>query len=193
MPVRALDNLVPIFPIQDFIDKTYHPLSAILFKKPGWITGEIIKEINSLISFRGDQRLRTYLFAIKSAQLLHLLFLQKHYTGSTPIPEEILDAVRETRHIIESSIIDIPDVEAISKQVHLSIYELKKYFKLVVGIGISAFINKAKLTNAKLLVEETDLPIKEIARIAGYEYEQNFIQAFRKCFDYTPYFIRQLR
>jgi len=193
MPVDIIQELAAIFPLHEFMDCTERSQPSFLFQKPGWISAQIIREIGYMLDLPVAQALRPYLFEIKVKQLLHLLLVQKHYGGKEPIPEAMLDSIREARHIIEASVGEILSTDIVAERANMSERDLKKYFKQVVGTGISTFIIQARLNNAKLLVQETDLPIKEIAYIAGYDHEQNFIQAFKKHFDYTPFFVRQRR
>jgi len=190
LPLEVLQELSAVFPLADFIRESGYALPAILFDTPGWINAEVMREISYLLNF-DQERFRTYLFSLKAKQLLHLLLMQKFYTGREPINQEMLERIRQARHFIEASVGELLTIEKIARQVDISVADLKKYFKPVVGTSLSAFITEARLNNARLLIQETDMPIKQIAQICGYEHEQNFIQAFKKHFDYTPFYLRQ--
>ena len=193
LPIDILQELAAIFSLQEFMEAAESSQPRFLFQKPGWINTQILREISYMLDLPVAQALRPYLFEIKVKQLLHLLLIQKHYGGKESIPEAMLEGIRAARHIIETTVGQILTIDGIAELAGISERDLKKYFKPVVGVGISTFIIQSRLINAKLLVQETDLPIKEIAYIAGYDHEQNFIQAFKQHFDYTPFFVRQRR
>jgi len=117
--------------------------------------------------------------------------LQKYHTVEGTVQEEILESIREACHIIETAAGEPVSIDKIADLTNITVPELKKYFKPVVGVNLSVFMQKARMNNSKLLLLETDLPVKEIARLTGYEHEQNFTQAFKKHFKCTPNFFRQ--
>jgi AraC-like DNA-binding protein len=190
LPAEILQELAAIFPLADFIRESGYAVPVILFDKPGWISAEAMREITYLLNF-DQETFREYLFSLKAKQLLHLLLMQKFYTGRQPISEEMLERIHLARHLIEASVGELLTIEKIAAQAGISPADLKKYFKHAVGYTLPVFITQARLNNAKLLIQETDLPIKQIAHISGYDHEQNFIQAFKKHFDYTPFFLRR--
>jgi AraC-like DNA-binding protein len=192
-PIDVLQHFIPQFPVQWFINKTGNGETTVLFEKPGWVTTEILKEISNLLNCPEEKQLREYFFALKAQGLLHLLLLQKYHTVGEPVQEEIFESIREACHIIETVAGEPVNINKLADLANITVPELKKYFKPVVGVNLSTFIQKARLNNAKLLLLETDLAVKEIARLVGYDHEQNFTQAFKKHFKCTPYFFRQRR
>lgn len=192
-PLSLFQEFRPLFPLHPFIDRINGGDAALLFNRPGWISTEIIKEISYLLNAPAEPALREYFFTMKVKGLLHLLLLQKHYSGEDPISEAVLESIREARHIIESTVGEEFSVEKVARLARMNVHELKKYFKLVAGVSVPDFVASSRLHNAKLLLQESDLSIREIARISGYDHEQNFIQAFRKKFDYTPHALRSRR
>jgi AraC-like DNA-binding protein len=193
LPLDVLHELAPMFPLQEFIDECGSGLPVLQFGKPGWITAETIREISYMLNFREAPPFREYLFVLKAKQLLHLLLLQKFHTRRKVIAEETLESIRKARHIIESGVGEVRTAEKIAGLAGISEHELKKYFKPVVGYPLSTFIVHARLNNARLLLQETNLSIRQIAQMTGYSHEHNFVQAFKKRFDYTPFFLRQMR
>ena len=193
LPMDCLQDFASLQFIQKFIDTAGNGKSHVMFPTAGWITSEVIREISYVLGFSERQPLREYMFSLKAKQLLHLVLLQKHYAGIEPISAVMLDSIHRARHIIEAAVGEILTVDKVAGRAGVTLHELKKYFKPVTGLSVSAFMTQARLNNARLLVAETDLPIKEIAQITGYDHEQNFITAFKKHFDYTPFYVRQLR
>ena len=71
-------------------------------------------------------------------------------------------------------------VQSVAAYFGLSVSNLSHYFKKRSGNTLSGFINETKLTLVKQLLEETELPVSEIAQRAGYYHTSNFIRMFKK-------------
>jgi len=191
VPVETLQPFLVLFPIQAFMDEIAIGRPALLFQRPGWITHEILRNITYLLAFQYNEAMRAYFFELKIKELLLRLFQQKFYSGETPINETALEAVRWARHIMESHMGAIPSLEEMAVLVDADIHRLKEDFKSVVGVSMAVFLMQARMNNAKLLIQETDLPISEIASISGYSRPEDFSQAFKKHFDYSPLLLRK--
>jgi len=191
LPVDVIQPFAEIFPIQPFINEMAGNRPALLFQRPGWVTHEILRSIAYLLAFHHNDAMRAYFFELKVKSLLVLFLHQKFYTGATPLTETTFESVRWAQHIIESHVGAIPALGEIAELVDIDIHLLKEHFKTVVGIDMHIFLIQARLNNARLLLQETDLPIREIAGIAGYSRPEDFTQAFKKQFDYTPMALRK--
>lgn len=60
------------------------------------------------------------------------------------------------------------------------------------GTTIKALIDEAKFGYVKTMVMETDLPIKEIARLGGFTDESNFTRFFRRMSGCNPSILREI-
>ena len=79
------------------------------------------------------------------------------------------------------SVTDIADVLGITPQ-HLS-----KIFKEINGTGVLQFINSCRINEAeKILVNETDMSVKDTAGIIGYYNEVTFIRNFKNITGVSP-------
>jgi AraC-like DNA-binding protein len=65
-------------------------------------------------------------------------------------------------------------------------FKLKKGFRLIFKMGVFGRLLYRRMEKAKLLLETTGKPIKDVAYEAGYETVAGFITAFRKRFGKTP-------
>lgn len=77
-------------------------------------------------------------------------------------------------------------ITSIAERLDISNSYLRKYFKDNMGITLYAYIDEMRITHAKRLLLETDLPIKEIARASGYIDINNFNRKFKAKTGKTP-------
>jgi AraC-like DNA-binding protein len=77
-------------------------------------------------------------------------------------------------------------VEQIAVFVNLSPTKLKAAFKMVFGLSMLQYHKQKNLQLAEQLVINSDIPIKIIATITGYESSSKFAAAFKKNFDVLP-------
>lgn len=190
-PVTTLQLFTTMFPLEGFLDRIYSGKAILLFEEPRWISSDFIIESSWLQSNPQHELKAAYLMDKQVKTLLLILLHYKFYSGEIPIPYTILEAIWEACHLIEAHIGEQLTVEIVAQSVNLSVFELRKYFKPVVGKTILEFITRSRLQTAKLLLMETDKPIKEIAALCGYDHEKNFITAFQNVMGYGPSFLRK--
>lgn len=77
-------------------------------------------------------------------------------------------------------------VEDVLGQVNLSRRTLERRFRRVVGRTIAGEIRRAHTRLARRLLVETDLPMPEVARRAGFDYPQRLSTVFRAEMGTTP-------
>lgn len=65
-------------------------------------------------------------------------------------------------------------------------YYLTEKFKKETGQSINSYIRFAKVERAKVLLESTDLSVREIAEKLAFITVNYFIQSFRDTTGYTP-------
>jgi LacI family transcriptional regulator len=86
--------------------------------------------------------------------------------------------------------IQVGDVVA---RVGVSASTLKTRFKAATGRTIHAEIQRVQLDRAKQLIADTDLPLKQVAMQAGFQYVQYMTTLFRRCVGQTPARFRRQR
>ncbi len=77
-------------------------------------------------------------------------------------------------------------IETLAKKYKLSPTTLKKTFKNTFGNSVLSYFNKGKMDLALKYLLETDLKIKEVAEMLGYENKSKFSQAFKKIHNKLP-------
>lgn len=80
----------------------------------------------------------------------------------------------------------LPSTKRLSRMFGINEFKLKDNFRHYFGTSIYQFYIDEKLKRAHQLIMQTNLSIKTIALMSGYNDYTNFYKAFRKKFSYTP-------
>lgn len=96
-------------------------------------------------------------------------------------------ALAETvRQLIETSPQTITSVNELAEAFQVSRVTLFRCFKARYDISIKAFIDQVRFGRVEHLLKNTDLPVGEVARIAGYADPFYFSRAFKKRYGVPP-------
>lgn len=76
--------------------------------------------------------------------------------------------------------------ETIEKELDMSFDHLNRIFKRIYGQTIFSYLTKIRIKHAKDLIEESDLPISEIAYLVGFEDSSYFTKYFKQHTGTTP-------
>ncbi|HEX2328799.1 MAG TPA: helix-turn-helix transcriptional regulator [Candidatus Angelobacter sp.] len=110
--------------------------------------------------------------------------------GTTPvIPPVREQRVRRVLQAIEGG--RLRSVTDLAREVRLSPSHLQRLFKRETGFQISDLLAEARLRNAATLLLTTDMEVKEIAYLAGYQHHSSFVRAFQRRFGASPRCYRQ--
>lgn len=77
-------------------------------------------------------------------------------------------------------------VQQLAVMVHLSGSRLGHLFKTETGMELRHFLVDARLDKAAELLRRTDMQIKEISHVIGYQHVPSFDRVFRRKFRSTP-------
>jgi two-component system, response regulator YesN len=77
-------------------------------------------------------------------------------------------------------------VRDLAQRVNLSSSRLSHLFKAKMGLSLTIFLAERRMEKAADLLRSTEMRIKEITFIVGYQQEPSFVRAFRKKFECTP-------
>ena len=104
-------------------------------------------------------------------------------------PASLLSRVRERRlrRVLERIETGPPQtVSELARAVRLSPAHLQRLFKQETGVHISDLLSESRLCNAAQLLATTDMEIKEVAYLAGYQHHSSFVRAFQRRFGLSP-------
>ncbi|WNS45156.1 response regulator [Paenibacillus sp. MMS20-IR301] len=82
-------------------------------------------------------------------------------------------------------------LQSISEYVYLHSVYLSKLYKEITGLNLSEYILRARMTEAKRLLEHTAYKIYEITEKVGYQSPQHFIRRFKQYYGVTPDIFRK--
>lgn len=98
--------------------------------------------------------------------------------------------VRRGLRLIAAGALDEDDIEALSDRLGVTSRHLRRLFAKHLGASPRAVAHTQRLHFAKRLIDDTRLPMSEIAVAAGYGSVRRFNDAFRKSYGRSP---RELR
>jgi len=84
----------------------------------------------------------------------------------------------EQKHVIA--------LDVVAQEVGMSRYHFSRVFKESMGLSPINYIVRQRIERAKKLLAETDLPIADIALLAGFSGQSHFTTFFRKVVGLTP-------
>ena len=125
-------------------------------------------------------------FEIKSRLLLFFkrvlqsgFILENNISGRNTTEKEMISYIQQnfTRKI---------SLKEFGNQFHLSEKYISRYFKEHFHITISQYINHLRMEHARQLLQETTLPVTEVAMRCGYENVSYFIRSFKKMYGNPP-------
>ena len=72
------------------------------------------------------------------------------------------------------------------EQFHLSEKYISRYFKEHFHITLSQYVTYLRLEHAKQLLQDTDIPVTDVAMRSGYQNVSYFIRSFQKAYAVSP-------
>ena len=164
----AVPSLVQAFGLQRVIYKNCEPLASTF--------EEILHEVLQ----NGDVEQMMERCAMLVMKILNRLSLsssaREEEQQRNPVPQE----VQQVRSFIDSNYRKNLTMDDIAAAVYRSNDYVKKQFKQCYGITPYAYYLDLKLTHAKYLLRQTNLPIKQIADKLGYKSDRYFSKRFRE-------------
>jgi transcriptional regulator GlxA family with amidase domain len=80
----------------------------------------------------------------------------------------------------------LPTTKELSKMFGTNEFTLKENFRSILKTSIYQFYNDERLKKAHFLIQQTRIPLKEIAFLCGFNDYTNFFKAFKKKYNYSP-------
>lgn len=107
------------------------------------------------------------------------LILENDANGTNTIEKEMITYIRQnyTKEI---------SLREFGSQFHLSEKYISRYFKEHFHITLSQYINHLRLEHAKQLLQESTVPVTEVALQSGYQNVSYFIRCFKKMYGVSP-------
>ena len=103
-------------------------------------------------------------------------------------PSTVLRALR----LIDENMLDEGGMESLAEKLGVGSRHLRRLFLRYLGASPSAVLQTRRLQFAKKLIDETTLPMNQVAMASGFGCVRRFNAAIRKVYDRTPSHIRKL-
>lgn len=133
------------------------------------------------------------LYAQSATQLL-AVHLVRHYSGSharlraVPRPPQGLTErqVQQVLEFIREHLSEQLSLEALARQVGFSPYHFARVFRQALGASPHQFVLRQRLEHAQQLLEQTDLPLAQVAAVCGFADQSHLTQVFTQQLGCTP-------
>jgi AraC-like DNA-binding protein len=188
---ELLRKFSEVFPALDSFPDNESNSSCGLFNQRRPVTIPIIDVIQQIFRYRFDPQQMKYFIDYKVSELLFLTLAGHDVEKEKFVSESDSNAIAVARSVIENNINEHHSIADLSRMVSLNEFKFKTLFRQIVGVGPFEYLLSLRLNQARILILETDKPIKEIAGLCGYASVANFITAFRKRFGITPRGLRK--
>ena len=114
----------------------------------------------------------------------------KHGRGRPRVPPT---AILEARHFIQQHCAKKLSLKKVAKTINISPNHLSERFKQVTGVNFVDYVARTRFQNACDLLQNSNLPISEIALAVGFQSLSQFNRVFKKFSGKSPMQFRALQ
>ena len=118
-------------------------------------------------------------------QVNHIL-LNLHHKNESTVRHDNLLINNIYQYILSNLDSPLPSLKDLAAKFATNEHKLKQGFKHYFQTSVYKFYNDERLKRAHLLIQQTKLPLKNIADKSGFNIYSNFSKAFKKQFSYSP-------
>lgn len=186
---ELLRALIPHFPRLEGTLERWGAGKAVALTTHTWATEGMLRLVHEMIGCPYSAGLREVYLETRVRELVLLqVYGACEGTPATrgPFSRREVEGAYAVRDLILQDIEKHYTIGELARRVGLNEYTLKAVFKHVFAVGPFECLLQARMERARELLLQTDLPIKAIASLTGYEYYTSFITAFRKFYGCTP-------
>jgi transcriptional regulator of acetoin/glycerol metabolism len=137
------------------------------------------------LSLRARMSVCDATFLMRPRSML-LLSLERHFCVEPPrggLPAGVLRRICEH---IESHLESNISLEMLATDAGLSLYHFARAFRQSVGISPHRYVMQQRVKKAQQMLTQTDLPLANIAVVAGFADQSHFSRQFRRLVGTTP-------
>jgi len=196
--LMLLEDLAGSFPaLERFLGYVTKNKATMLAKAHPLATAEMLNVIHSILYNPFEEGLRALYLETKALELI-LLALHRSLQDNTLFRPVMLtgydkEKLQEARAYLLEHIDDRTSIADLSRMIGINRNKLTGGFRQLYGITIFEFLIDKRMEKAKQLLQDTALPIREIAMMIGYSKLSNFTTAFTRKFGIPPRTFRQRR
>lgn len=148
-----------------------------------WLFNAVLKEVkNSQVPY--SEMMADFYVKILLTEILRKKGVEENSLVKNAAFSEIYDYIY--KHYAEINTID-----DICNALFITNYYVSHVFKKYTGMAPMQYVTKCRITQAKKLLEETDMTVREISSKCGYDETTNFFRNFKRTEGVTPTEYRQ--
>ena len=165
-------------------NKTFHTYETIT---P--ITEVAVRQIVNC-PYEGDTR-RIYLES-KALELIAIKFAGNN-KGELPEFSKSADKekIRQARDILIEDLENTPSLQELAKSVGLTHTRLNRGFRKIYGLTVFNYLRAYRLKYARMLLQEEDMNVAEVAYTSGFSSPSHFATDFFRCYGVQPKLYRK--
>lgn len=147
-----------------------------------------LKNVLSLIYESEEKKDRSFWILKVIEMLMYLKDVERDGVLDTKsYSKPVYEATKECYNYILKHPFERLSIEELSNLFSISESSLKRCFHSLTGTSIGVFIRENCIqASAKILLEEREMTIQQVAEIAGYANQSKFIKAFKRMYNETP-------
>lgn len=180
------------FNAEDMLDReVLEPLNngrLMIYPQIGKTARDICEELIDIHQLKNSEAEQEIAVQLKTKMTL-LQFILKMWQEDL-----IMDNATSGRNTVEKEMISYIQQNYTEKislkefgtQFHLSEKYISRYFKEHFHITLSQYVNHLRLEHARQLLQDTTLPITEVAMQSGYQNVSYFIRSFKETYGMSP-------
>lgn len=172
--------------VQKLMPSFFNEQQQHIEKQVFYIEAEVKEAVNKIIGAPYNEPARDF-FVENRIRDIFFTTLQKggrkFYKGFS---QNDLTAIYQADHLIINNLNKHFTITEIAEKVGLNEFKLKTGFKKIIGLALFERLHKARMEKARELLLQTDIPIKVIYEMVGYDHLTSFITSFRKHYGITP-------
>jgi len=88
--------------------------------------------------------------------------------------------------LVKIDLAQIPRIEELAREVHISSSRLRHLFKTEVGVTLSRYVKMMRLQRARILLQDSFLEVKEIVAAVGLKDVSHFVRDYKTIYGETP-------
>ena len=135
--------------------------------------------------YEGDTQ-RIYL----ESKAMELIALKLAGNNQSELPEFSKSAdekkIRQARNILIEDLENTPSLQELAKSVGLTHTRLNRGFRKIYGLTVFNYLRAYRLKYARMLLQEEDMNIAEVAYASGFSIPSHFATDFFRCYGVQP-------
>ena len=162
-----------------------------------WAEHIAYENANNMYHFRSRTTYMSDVTAMSDFATLRKWFIEKFNDAVSSVAKRSENrsesAVERAKKYIDENYRKDISLEDVSQKVDISSYYFSKIFKEETGENFIEYLTKLRMEEAKRLLEDTDMSIKEVCSDVGYSDPNYFSRNFKKYAGVTPTEARELK